>query len=291
VKELAGRVAVVTGGASGIGRALAARLAGEGMRLVLADVEKAALDAAVSELAAGGAEVLGVVTDVADAASVGALAERVWAAHGACHLLVNNAGIGTDETRTPVWASSTNDWTWALRVNLWGALHGIRAFVPRMLEGGEEGRVVNTSSGNGGLFPLPTTPIYATTKAALTCLTEVLHHQLRMAGAKVGASVLFPGPHVVNTRIFEAARNRPADLPQETDPAAAPPTLEDLRRMAERAGFAFRVTEPDEVAATAVDGIREGRFWILPASEEADARVRARMESILARTDPPLPFG
>lgn len=291
MRELARRVAVVTGGASGIGRALGARLAAEGARLVLADVEKAALDAAVAELASGGAQVQGVVADVSDAGSVQALADRVWEIHGACHLLVNNAGIGTDETRTPVWASSPNDWAWALRVNLWGALHGIRAFVPRMLADGEEGRVVNTSSGNGGLFPLPTTPIYATTKAALTCLTEVLHHQLRMAGARLGASVLFPGPHVVNTRIFDAARNRPADLPMETDPDAKPPSLEDLRRMAEQAGFAFRVTEPEEVAAFAVEGIREGRFWLLPASEETDARVRARMESILAREDPPSPFG
>lgn len=291
MKELAGRVAVVTGGASGIGRALVSRLAAERMRVVVADVEKPALDAAVAALADEGASALGVPTDVSDAASVEALAERVWEEHGACHLLVNNAGIGTDETRTPVWDSSPNDWTWALRVNLWGALHGIRAFVPRMLEAGEEGRVVNTSSGNGGLFSLPTTPIYATTKAALTCLTEVLHHQLRMAGAKVGASVLFPGPHVVNTRIFEAARNRPPDLPLEADPDAPPPTLEDLRRMAEQAGFAFRVTEPEDVAAYAVQGIREGRFWILPASEETDARVRARTDSILARQDPPLPFG
>jgi len=285
VRELEGRVAVVTGGASGIGRALGARFARAGMRVVLADVEAPALDAAVEALRGEGLAAEGVVTDVSRRESVEALAERVYARHGAAHLVFNNAGIGTDETRTPLWASSDSDWTWAFRVNVWGVLHGIRAFVPRMLAGGEEGCVVNTSSGNGGLYPLPFTPIYASTKAVVTTISEVLHHQLRMAGAKLRAAVLFPGPHVVDTGIFRAARNRPADLPPERE-LPPPPTLDDLREMTERAGGRFAVTSPEEVADFAFDALREGRFWLLPESPDTDARLQARTASILARHDP-----
>jgi NAD(P)-dependent dehydrogenase (short-subunit alcohol dehydrogenase family) len=290
MRAFAGRVAVVTGGASGIGRALGARFAREGMKVVLADVEKPALDATVAALRGAGAEVAGVVTDVSKLASLQALADEVYDRHGACHVLCNNAGVGTDETRSRIWDSPEADWTWTLRVNVWGVLHGIKAFVPRMLAGGEEGHVVNTSSGNGGLYPLPFTPIYATTKAAVTTITEVLHHQLRMAGSKLRAAVLYPGPHIVDTGIFRAARNRPADLPPERE-LPPPPTLDDIRQMTESAGATFAVTRPDEVAEYALAALREDRFWILPPeSAESDARVRARVESILARSDPPLPL-
>jgi NAD(P)-dependent dehydrogenase (short-subunit alcohol dehydrogenase family) len=290
LKQFAGRVAVVTGGASGIGRAIGARLAAEGMKVVLADVEKPALDGAVAALRGAGGEVSGVPTDVSERASVDALADAVYARHGACHLLFNNAGIGTDETRSLLWDSSANDWSWAFRVNVWGVLHGIQAFVPRMLAAGEEGHVVNTSSGNGGLYPLPFTPIYASTKAVVTTLSEVLHHQLRMTGARLRAAVLFPGPHIVNTGIFQAARNRPSDLPPERD-LPAPPTLDDIRQMTERAGGRFALTEPEEVAEYTLAALREDRFWILPESAENDARVRARLDSILTRSEPPLPLG
>ncbi len=294
MRDFAGRVAVVTGGASGIGRALGARFAREGMKVVLADVEKPALDATAAELRAGGADVAGVVTDVSKLASLQALADEVYDRHGACHVLCNNAGIGTDETRSRLWDAPDADWTWALRVNVWGVLYGIRAFVPRMLAGGEEGHVVNTSSGNGGLYPLPFTPIYATTKAAVTTISEVLHHQLRMAGSRLRAAVLYPGPHIVNTGIFRAARNRPADLPAERD-LPPPPTLDDIRQMTESAGAPFRVTEPEEVADYALAALREDRFWILPPegpeSADGDARLRARVASILARGEPPLPLG
>jgi NAD(P)-dependent dehydrogenase (short-subunit alcohol dehydrogenase family) len=288
VKEFGGRVAVVTGGASGVGRALGARFAAEGMSVVLSDVEKAPLDASVAELSEGGARVSGIVADVSSQDAVDALAEQVYAAHGAVHVLCNNAGVGTDETRTRLWESSLNDWTWALRVNVWGVIHGIRAFVPRMLEGGEEGHVVNTSSGNGGLYPLPTTPIYSTTKAAVTCISEVLNYQLQMTGSKLRAAVLFPGPHIVNTGIFDAARNRPGDLPLETDPEAAPPSLDDIRKMAKQAGMDLRVTEPEEVAEYTFEALRQDRFWILPEGGDSDQKLRDRIEGIIARTTPSL---
>ncbi len=258
------------------------------MKVVLADLEKGALDTTVAELRREGGTVTGIVTDVSQQDAVFALADEVYASYGAVHILCNNAGIGTDETRSHIWDSPANDWTWALRVNVWGVLHGIKAFVPRMLAGGEEGHVVNTSSANGGLYPLPTTPIYATTKAAVTTMTEVLHHQLRMAGAKIRAAVLFPGPHIVATNIFDAARNRPIDLPNERAVTLAPPKLEDIRRMTEQAGHRFVVTLPREIAEYTLEALREDRFWILPRGGRSDEAVRARVESILDRRDPPM---
>jgi NAD(P)-dependent dehydrogenase (short-subunit alcohol dehydrogenase family) len=166
--DLQGKVAVVTGGASGVGRALADRFAREGMKLVIADVEKPALDRAVAQLEEAGAEAIGVVTDVTQREAVEALAEQTYGRFGGAHVVCNNAGVGTDETRLKIWESPDNAWRWVFSVNVWGVLHGIQAFVPRMLEAGEEGRIINTASGNGGLYPLPTTAIYPTTKAAVT---------------------------------------------------------------------------------------------------------------------------
>jgi len=288
MRDFAGRVAVVTGGASGIGRALGARFAAEGMKVVLADVEKGALDTTVAELRREGAAVMGIVTDVSQQDSVSALADEVYASHGTVHVLCNNAGIGTDETQSRIWDSPANDWIWAFRVNVWGVLHGIKSFVPRMLAGREEGHVINTSSANGGLYPLPTTPIYAATKAAVTSITEVLHHQLRMTRAKIRASVLFPGPHIVATNIFSAARNRPPDLPNERGDSLPPPTLDDIRRMAEQAGRKFSTTQPKDVADYTLEALRDDRFWILPGGGHTEEAARARFQSILDRRDPPL---
>lgn len=290
MSEFQGKVAVVTGGASGVGRALGARFAREGMLVVLADVEKSALEATVAELCAQGGKVSGFVADVSSFDSVSALAAHCFATHGTVHLLCNNAGIGTDETRTMLWESTDNDWKWAFAVNVWGVLNGIRAFVPEMLKRAESGRIVNTSSGNGGLVLIPTTPIYATTKSAVSALTEALHLQLQMVRSKLKASVLYPGPHVVATNIFSAARNRPADLPPER-PAGKPPTLDDLRKWSEQAGREFKVTTPEEVAEYAFEGIREGRFYLLPESAEMDERIRARVEGVLARRDPSFQLG
>jgi len=287
MREFGGKTAVVTGGASGVGRALGRRFAREGMRVVLADVEPAALERTTTELRAEGLDVVGVVTDVTRFDSVTALAQRTFHTHGAVHVLCNNAGVGTNELHTMLWQSPASDWQWVLAVNVWGVLHGIKAFVPAMLEDGQEGHVVNTSSGNGGLFPLPMTPIYATSKAAVTTISEVLHYQLQMVGAKLKASVLFPGPHTVNTGIFQSARNRPAEFAPEAPPAPAP-TLDDLRTMVEGAGREFHVTQPEEVAEYTLAALRHDQFWILPPSAEQDGKVRERLENILARRDPVL---
>ncbi|MCH2172781.1 SDR family NAD(P)-dependent oxidoreductase [Myxococcota bacterium] len=286
MRDFTDRVAVITGGASGVGRALAAALVAQGARVVIADVEEEALRRTAAELSGSHGEVDARVTDVSDAASVTGLADHVFATKGAVHLLFNNAGVGLGEAQRRIWTLPETDWSWGLGVNVWGVIHGIRAFVPRMLEGGEEGWVVNTSSGNGGLTILPTTPIYSATKAALTSITETLHYQLLMEEASIGASALFPGPHLVNTNILNSGRNRP---PKFAAPDSQPASYVSMEELAQSSGVQFRLSEPEDVAAYCLEGIREGRFWILPPSEDHDARVRQRYEGILARANPPLP--
>jgi NAD(P)-dependent dehydrogenase (short-subunit alcohol dehydrogenase family) len=288
MQDFAGRVAVVTGGASGVGRAIAERLAREGMRLVLADVEAPALDATVAALRRGGAEAIGVVTDVTRWDSVQALEQAAVAAFGRVHVLCNNAGVGAHED-VPIWELPLNDWRWTLDVNLWGVIHGVKAFVPGMIAHGEDGHVVNTSSGNGGLIIIPTTPIYATSKSAVSALTEALHYQLVGLGAKIRASVLYPGPNIVASSIFTAARNRLPQYARETPQVMPPMTLDAILQLAEAAGTRLKTTEPAEVAEHLIEGLRADRYFILPPSEEGDRRVRARMEAILARRTPEPP--
>jgi NAD(P)-dependent dehydrogenase (short-subunit alcohol dehydrogenase family) len=283
VRELAGKHAVVTGGASGIGRAIVARLARERMRIVVADVEPKAIDAAVAELRAAGAEVTGVVTDVSRFESVQALERRAVETYGPVHLLCNNAGVGAQED-VPLWELPLSDWRWTFDVNVWGVIHGLKAFLPGMIAHGEEGHVVNTSSGNGGLIVLPFTPIYSTSKAAVSALTEVLHHQL--AVTKIKASVLYPGPNVVATNIFSASRNRPAAHAREQAQVMPPITLEGLKEMF---GGKLEITQPDEVAEAFIAGVKSDAYYILPRNERTDAGVRARFESVMARTNPEPP--
>ncbi len=188
MKQLAGRVAVVTGGASGIGRAMAQAFLGEDMRVVVADIEPAAVDRAVTELAPLG-EVTGVVADVSDIGSVRNLAEQTLAAFGGVHLLCNNAGVGPP-AEPHLWDNTPNDWRWTFSVNVLGVAHGISTFLPIMLESGAEGHVVNTASPDGGLVAMANAGVYAASKAAVVTLTECLHAQLEEMGAAVGASVL-----------------------------------------------------------------------------------------------------
>ena len=198
MQEFRGRVAVVTGGASGIGKALAKALLAEGAKVVVADVERGALDATAAELGARGGDLASVVCDVSDPASVSALADAVYARHGACHLLFNNAGVGAPNLN--VWETTPNDWKWVHGVNVLGVAHGVQAFVPRMLEGGEEGVVVNTSSGDGGIHPLAGQVVYATSKAAVSILTECLQAQLSGLGTKLRASIFYPSGGLLPTR-------------------------------------------------------------------------------------------
>lgn len=285
MEELAGRVAVVTGGAGGIGRALGERFAREGMRVVLADVFADPLDEAVASLRGAGHDAIGVVTDVSDDESVHRLADEAYAAYGAVHVLCNNAGVGAG-AEGRIWDHTLNDWGWGLAVNLWGVIHGIRAFVPRMLEGGDEGHVVNTSSGNGGIAPLTSTAIYATTKAAVTTVTEVLYGQLRAVGSRISASVLFPGPKVLRTGLLESSSKRPARWANDAPRSTPYTTIESFEARLRAAGIEPEYTPVELVAEEALAAIREDRFWILPASERTDATIRARSESMLHRSPP-----
>lgn len=286
ISDLRGKVAVVTGGASGIGRAMGERFAAEGMKVVLADVEAPALEATVKELRDGGAaDVTGVVTDVSDHDSVVALRDATLAAHGAVHVVCNNAGVGAGAAGQ-MWDHTLNDWAWALGVNVWGVIHGIKAFVPAMLDGGDEGHVVNTSSGNGGVAPLPGTPIYALTKSAVVTLSESLHAQLRQVGAKVSASVLFPGPNVLRTGLFTSWRNRPERYANPGQPSRPPSSIESFERSLAERGITLEYTPVEEVAGRVVDAIRADTFWILPPSERTDSQIRARADSMLGRANP-----
>jgi len=285
IEDLAGKTAVVTGGGSGLGRALGERFAREGMRVVLADIQPPVLDATVAELRDAGLDVHGVETDVSTWDSVAALRDRAVDVAGPVHLVCNNAGIGAG-AEGRLWEHELNDWRWALGVNLWGVIHGINAFVPHMLEHGEPAHVVNTSSGNGGVAPLSGTPEYAVTKASVVTLTETLYAQLREDGATVGASVLFPGPHMLRTGLFDSWRTRPEAFARERPRSTPPVTLEQYEALLRDAGKTIQYTPVEEVAGRVVDAVRAGDFWILPPDERTDERIHARADSMLKRENP-----
>lgn len=286
--DFSGKVVVITGGASGVGRAIGALLAQQGARVVIADIDQAALDETVERWAEQGLEAMALQVDVSEAESVDALADQVFARFGNVHLLFNNAGVGIKEAKRRIWTLPDRDWQWGFAVNVMGIANGIRAFVPTMLERGEDGHVINTSSGNGGIASMPTTPIYASSKAAVTSLTEVLHFQFLMEKAKLRAHVLFPGPHLVRTNILNSARNKPEKFQTEGE---EPPAYQDMKALADAVGVSFKLTEPEEVAEQVLEGIRNERFWILPRDSASEEWLRTRTEGILARTNPELRKG
>ena len=274
MQNLNNKIAVVTGGASGIGFAIVKSLLGEGAKVVVGDVEQGALDKAVAELASLG-EVSGVVTDVSDKDSVNALADHVFATYGSCHLLFNNAGVAAPSSN--VWETTPNDWAWVHGVNVMGVVYGIQAFVPRMIASGEEGHVINTSSGDGGISPLPYQSVYASSKAAVSCITECLGAQLQSENTNLSASIFYPSGGLLVTGIWTTDRNRPKGLAREkaTDPV---PTVEDFQKAAEAAGMKFPVQDLDELADYCVAGVKEKRFIIMIDVADAAAQLAARSE-------------
>ncbi len=262
--DLNGKVAFVTGGASGIGFGMATRFAERGMRLVLADIEKPALDAAVSKLEAGGAEVLGVHCDVADADSMTDAADAAEQRFGPVHVLCNNAGVSPFGTLDD---HSLEDWQWGLGINLMGVIHGIRTFLPRMKAHGQGGHVVNTAS-IGGMLALPALGIYTASKYAVVGITETLSGEAAPFG--IGASVLCPS--FVRTRLGESGRNRPSELGEMGE---SPQFVID----AIASGM-----DPLDVGDAVVDAIQEGKLYIFT---HADSKlgIKARFDAILAAFD------
>ncbi|MBC9711831.1 SDR family NAD(P)-dependent oxidoreductase [Streptomyces sp. TRM66268-LWL] len=285
MKLEAGQVAVVTGAASGIGLAMARRFAAAGLKVVLADVEEGALEKAAASLREDGADVLAKVVDVSDRDSVLALADAAYDTYGQVNVLCNNAGVGSG-AEGRMWQHEPNDWKWAFSVNVWGVFHGIQAFVPRMIESGLPGHVVNTSSGDGGIAPLPTASVYAVTKAAVVTMTESLYAHLKAEGVQVGASVLFPGPHMLRTGLWESHRNRPERYAKERPRKTPYRSLDQWESAMKEAGHEVQFTPVEEVADFVAECIEAGQFWMMPASEHSDRQIKARSQSMLDRANP-----
>jgi NAD(P)-dependent dehydrogenase (short-subunit alcohol dehydrogenase family) len=278
MKDFDGKVAVVTGGASGVGKSLVRELLAVGAKVVVGDVEKAALESAVEELGAGGGSVSGVVTDVSSPDSVSALADEVYDRHAACHLLFNNAGVAAPSEN--IWDTTPNDWKWVHGVNVLGVVYGIQAFVPRMIAGGEEGWVLNTSSGDGGISPLPYQSVYASSKAAVSILTECLAAQLQMAETKLGASIFYPSGGLLETGIWTTARNRPTELVREREPSVPAPTIDQFKEAAKSAGMELKFQDLDELARHCLQGIRDRQFVIMYGHTETQSTLEDRAARI-----------
>jgi NAD(P)-dependent dehydrogenase (short-subunit alcohol dehydrogenase family) len=274
MQDFTNRVAVVTGGASGIGFGLANAFAAEGMKIVLGDIEAAALDDAVGKLQAAGADVIGVRTDVSDAAQVQALADAAVERFGAIHIACNNAGVGAGGLS---WEVPLDTWEWVFGANLWGVIHGLRSFVPVMMRQ-PEAHVVNTAS-IAGLVAGPFMAPYNASKHAVVALSETLHHELALMAPHVKVSVLCPG--WVQTKIGESARNRPHT--PANDPAANEGFAQILKPLIDNG------LPPEVVAAKVLAAIRAEQFWVLPhddAEEHWPTFVNGRAQSLIDRSNP-----
>jgi len=276
MKDFAGKTAVVTGAASGMGRAFAERFAAEGMKVVLADIEAPALDAAVAQMSDAGHDVIGVLTDVSKQEALQELAQRAVDAYGKVHVVCNNAGV--DGYLGTIWEASPRDWQWTFGVNFWGVVHGVTAFMPILLAQGEEAHIVNTSSATA---IVPGSNIYSVTKHAVLAYSEAIYAQLKQIDAKVGISALCPG--TVNTKLFYGGRNRPEELRNPGQSFGNEPG--DEARVTLR-GVLAQSIPPSDVADILVDAIRNERFYVL-TDEAWDERSRLREEAILARGVPP----
>ena len=289
MENFTGKLAVVTGAASGVGLAISTALAKEGAKVILTDIEASSLEAAAKALTDKSLDVYFKVADVSSPDSMMELADWCASEHGPVHLLFNNAGVAPAEL-LPIWETKPNDWQWAYSVNVMGVLHGIQAFVPGMLAHGQASRVINTCSGNGAFINLPSTPIYTSSKASVSSITEVLKLQLEQAESSVKVSILFPGPHTVRTKLFSAERNRPEELARDPNAPVHPiSSVEDMLEMMSSMGIEMETTEPEEVASFCLGEIKKGNYWINPENEKSEQAFKDRVDSILSRSDLPNP--
>lgn len=277
MQELKKKVAVITGAAEGIGKAIALAAANEGMRLVLADISAEQLDKTVNQIRQSGASVIGVVTDVALEHEVQALADRAYAEFGNVHLLVNNAGVAFAKS---AWETSAKDWEWIMGINLYGVTHALRIFVPRMLANNEDGHIINTAS-LAGLVSEPALAAYNASKFGVVTITEGLYHDLTLRHSKIGVSVLCPG--WVKTRITDSERHR--ELADRSKP-------EELEKVSLKTGMAIAKAvdagiSPTLVADAVFEAIKNNNFYIL-THPESKAAVHIRTEDILQGRAPSL---
>jgi NAD(P)-dependent dehydrogenase (short-subunit alcohol dehydrogenase family) len=281
MESLVGKVAVVTGAASGIGLALAKRFAADGMRVVMADIERPALEAAASDLVATGTDVLALITDTSLESDVEALAVATIERFGAVHLVCNNAGVGS--RGLTIADLPKRDFEWVLGVNLWGVIHGIRAFLPHLTRQGE-GHIVNTASVSG-LYHLPRMAPYNASKAAVIALSETLKFELDAENSAVGVSVLCPS--WVRTNISTAARNVPERLAYELSPQQAAEMVEYKSRRKQQ--LQSEALEADDVAVQVRDAVLANRFYVITHPESVD-NMRDRFDRIIAGENPTKPF-
>lgn len=285
MKQFKGRVALVTGAASGLGAAFVDEAVALGMHLVIIDIDAAALDQTASRLTGAGVQVLSQACDVADAEAMQTLADAVQRRFGAVHLLFNNAGVAGGNGFA--WESSVKDWQWGLGVNLWGVIHGIRSFVPLMVAAAQadpayEGHIVNTSS-MAGFFNPPIMAIYNASKQAVTAISETLHHDLQIAGVPIGCSLL--APFFVATGIADSERHRPAQMRNETALLASQQAQQDQARL----GMASASLTAAEVAQMTFDAVRMQQFYVFPHPGMLRS-VERRMKAVLAQEAPVDPF-
>jgi NAD(P)-dependent dehydrogenase (short-subunit alcohol dehydrogenase family) len=271
MRELKSRVAVITGGGSGFGREIAILCGAAGMRVVLADIDVTGMNGTEVRLPPQ-TECLSVRCDVSNYQSVDDLANATYHRFGECGVLFNNAGVGT---AGPAWTSTLDDWTWTIGINLMGAVHGVRSFVPRMIQQGASGHVVNTASA-AGLVATPGSSVYCASKFAVVGLTECLYHELRAANLPIGVSLLCPA--FVDTGISSSERNRPSWL------SATNPLAEEYAARVKRAIKSGKLTAADVAAAT-IEAVKEDRFYVLP-HKRIKAAVEIRLNDVLEERQP-----
>lgn len=277
MREVEGKVAVVTGAASGIGFGMSKVFADAGMKIVMADVEEEALANAAGALRNAGADVLDVITDVSSADNLEELRDKAFGKYQRVNVLCNNAGVAGGGG--PLWQTTANDWEWVIGVNLMGVVHGVQAFTQAMIDSAEEGHIVNTSS----VLGLSTGPgsIYNVTKHAVTRLSEGLYYELKAADTKIGVSVLCPG--MIATNIISSDRNRPAALTTDIETERTSAGAEMRSVMQDR--FLTDGMPPEEVGRIVLDGIQSDRFYLL-THEDVKERLKRRIDSILNDENP-----
>lgn len=280
MREFAEKVAVITGGGSGIGAALCRFSSDLGMKVVIADVDLAAAERVRNSLLAEGRTAIASKVDVAQAADVEQLAEVAYRTYGGVHLLCNNAGVVPSGRYRPVWEYPLEDWRWAFDVNLMGVVHGMRSFVPRMLTQKTESHIVNTAS-VAGFVSGSGSPVYSASKHAVVRVTEALYASLREQGAPIGVTALCPG--IVNTRIYDSERNRPDGLRPASGAAAE---SAELRAIAP--DLFANAMSPTLVAEQVFDAVREQRLYQITTPNYDDA-IRDRADAILTRRNPEFP--